>query len=80
MKKFNLFKTEGNNSAELVLADASIEKVMAYVNLAKADEDLVRVEEVAPGVRVDEHDVVRFQAFDAEPAFDVSLVKKEDEI
>lgn len=76
-KNYNLFQVLENGEKELVIAHASIEKVIAYIKLQQAENSLVPVEETSSVLPTPEADVVRYQAFDAEPAVDVRLVKQE---
>lgn len=77
MKKYNLFVSDELGNNELVLENASMEKVVLYIHIKKADDELVTVGEVP--VSAKKAEFIIYRAYDAEPALEIALMKKPTE-
>lgn len=77
MKKFNVYKIEGDEKT-LVRENVSMSQAIACIKLEQEDAGLMDVYEMAPSAAstLDDADVVTYQVFDAEPAFEVRLADK----
>ncbi len=77
MKKFNVYKIEGDEKT-LVRENVSMDLAIACIKLEQEEAGLMDVCEMSPSATstLDNDDVVTYQVFDAEPAFEVRLADK----
>ena len=77
MKKFNVYKIEGDEKT-LVRENVSMSQAIARIKLEQEDAGLMDIYEMssAASSRLDNDDVVTYQVFDAEPAYEVRLADK----
>lgn len=77
MKKFNVYKIDGGEKT-LVRENVSMGSAIALIRLEQADAALMDVCEMSPSAACSlaEDDIVTYQVFDAEPAYEVQLADK----
>lgn len=77
MKKFNVYKIEGDEKT-LVRENVSMSQAIARIKYEQEEAGLMDVYEMktSAATRLDDADVVTYQVFDAEPAYEVRLADK----
>lgn len=75
MRKFNVYKIEGGEKT-LLRENATMEAAMLSINLDKEEHGYMDVYSMKPCSDVRDCDVVTYQVFDADPAFEAEVADK----